>query len=117
VARPYFAEAIGLARALGDHWRLTQILGRQAQMAFVAGDPIAVRAIAEEGRRLADAIGDRFESRQARWRLAGAQMMQGDLVGAIAQFRGLLAPVEEIMTKARDAEQVYEQHLADAVKE
>ena len=28
-----------------------------------------------------------------------------------------LAPVEEIVTKAKDAEQVYEQHLADAVKE
>ena len=27
VARPYFAEAIGLARALDDRWRLSQILG------------------------------------------------------------------------------------------
>ena len=26
VARPYFAEAIGLARAIGDGWRLGQIL-------------------------------------------------------------------------------------------
>ena len=30
VARPYFAEAIGLARAIGDRWRLSQILGWQA---------------------------------------------------------------------------------------
>ena len=30
VARPYFAEAIGLARAMGDRWRLSQILGWQA---------------------------------------------------------------------------------------
>ena len=30
VARPYFAEAIGLARALGDRWRLSQILAWQA---------------------------------------------------------------------------------------
>jgi predicted ATPase/class 3 adenylate cyclase/DNA-binding CsgD family transcriptional regulator len=91
VARPHFAEAIGLARALGDRWRMSQILGRQAHMAFVAGDLIAVRAIAEEGRQLADAIGDRFESRQCRWRLAAGQEMQGDLVGAIAQFRQLVA--------------------------
>jgi hypothetical protein len=63
-------------------------------MAFVAGDPIAARAIAEEGRDLADAIGDRFDSRQCRWRLAGAQMMQADLVGAIAQFRELVAEAE-----------------------
>jgi predicted ATPase/class 3 adenylate cyclase/DNA-binding CsgD family transcriptional regulator len=91
VARPYFAEAIGLARALGDRWRLSQILSRQAHMAFVAGDPVEVRATAEEGRQLADAIGDRFESRQCRWRLAAAQFMQGDLVGAIAELRDLLA--------------------------
>jgi predicted ATPase/class 3 adenylate cyclase/DNA-binding CsgD family transcriptional regulator len=94
VARLYFAEAIGLARALGDRWRMSQILSRQAHMAFVAGDPIAVRATAEEGRQLADAIGDRFESRQFRWRLAGAQMMQADLSGAIAQFRELVAEAE-----------------------
>ena len=31
-----------------------------------AGDPIATRAAAEEGRDLADAIGDRFDSRQCR---------------------------------------------------
>jgi hypothetical protein len=36
VARPYFAEASGLARALGDGWRLSQILGWQAYGAFVA---------------------------------------------------------------------------------
>jgi tetratricopeptide (TPR) repeat protein len=94
VARPYFVEAIGLARALGDRWRISQILSRQAHVAFVAGDPTAVRATAEEGRHLADAIGDRFESRQCRWRLAGAQFMEGDLVGAIAQFRELLAEAE-----------------------
>jgi DNA-binding CsgD family transcriptional regulator len=63
-------------------------------MAFVAGDPIAVRATAPEGRQLADVIGDHFESRQCRWRLAGAQMMQGDLVEAIAQLRHLVAEAE-----------------------
>nr|WP_227370967.1 adenylate/guanylate cyclase domain-containing protein [Mycobacterium fragae] len=94
VARPYFAEAIGLARALGDRWRLSQILARQAHMAFVAGDPVEVRATAEEGRQLADAIGDRFESRQCRWRLSAAQFMQGDLVEAIAELRDLLAAAE-----------------------
>jgi DNA-binding CsgD family transcriptional regulator len=57
----------------------------------VAGDPIALRAAAEEGRDLADAIGDRFGSRQCRWRLAGAHLFEGDLTAAIAQFRGLVA--------------------------
>jgi predicted ATPase/DNA-binding CsgD family transcriptional regulator len=94
LARGYFAEAIGLARALGDRWRLNQILSQQAQAAFVAGDAIAVRAAAEEGRDLADAIGDRFGSRQCRWRLAGARVQEGDLTDAIAQLRGLVAEAE-----------------------
>jgi predicted ATPase/class 3 adenylate cyclase/DNA-binding CsgD family transcriptional regulator len=94
VARPYFAEASGLARALGDPWRLSQILARQAHMAFVAGHPVELRATAEEGRQLADGIGDRFESRQCRWRLCAAQFMEGDLVGAIAELGDLLAAAE-----------------------
>jgi len=44
LARPYFAEAIGLARALGDRWRLSHILRYQTLAAVGAGDPIAVRA-------------------------------------------------------------------------
>ena len=67
-ARAYFAEAIGLARALDDRWRLSQILAAQAvAAAFIAGDPIATRGPAEEGRDLADAIGDRFDSRRCRY--------------------------------------------------
>jgi hypothetical protein len=38
VARPYLAEANGLARALGDRWRLCQILGWQAYGGLLAGD-------------------------------------------------------------------------------
>ena len=60
-ARAYLAEAIGLARALGDPWRLSQILVAQAVAARAAGNPLAMRAAAEEGRDLADAIGDRFD--------------------------------------------------------
>jgi len=94
VAQRYFVEAIGLARALGDRWRMSQILGRQANTAFVSGDPVTTLAIAQEGRDLADAIGDRFESRQCRFRIAGAQCFQGDLVSAIAILRELLAETE-----------------------
>ncbi len=90
----YFDEAIGLARAVGDRWRLIQILGQQAHVAFVAGDPAAARATAEEGRALADAIGDRFGSRQCRWRLAGAQIWDGDLIGGISELRALAAEAE-----------------------
>jgi predicted ATPase/class 3 adenylate cyclase/DNA-binding CsgD family transcriptional regulator len=90
-AEPYFAEAIGLARAVDDRWRLSQILASQATVATYAGDPIAARAPAEEGRDLADAIGNRYLSRQCRWCLGWAQVFQGDLVGAAAQFAELVA--------------------------
>jgi predicted ATPase/class 3 adenylate cyclase/DNA-binding CsgD family transcriptional regulator len=91
LARAYFAEAIGLARALDDRWRLSQILAYQATAASDAGDPIATRAPAEEGRDLAEAIGDRFVSRLCRWCLGAAQLYQGDLGGAAARFGELVA--------------------------
>ncbi len=90
----YFSEAIGLARALGDQWRLSQILGQQAQAALVTGDTIALRASAEEGREIANAIGDRFGSRQCGWRLATAYIVQGDLTGGIEQLREVVAGAE-----------------------
>jgi DNA-binding CsgD family transcriptional regulator len=94
VAGRYFSEAIGMARNVSDHWRLSHILGQQAQVAFVAGDPLAVRAAAEEGRDLADAIGDGFNSRQCRWRLAGAYLFEGDLTRAIAEYRAVVADAD-----------------------
>jgi predicted ATPase/class 3 adenylate cyclase/DNA-binding CsgD family transcriptional regulator len=95
LAGPYFAEAIGLARALGDEWSLSQILARQALGALVAGDPIAtIRAASEEGRDVADAIGDQFTSLQCRWCLGMAQHFQGDQPGAVAQFRAVVAEAE-----------------------
>jgi predicted ATPase/class 3 adenylate cyclase/DNA-binding NarL/FixJ family response regulator len=96
VARPSFAEAIGLARAVGDGWRLSQILAWQAFAAIIAGDPIAARAAGEEGRDLADTIGDRLNSCVCRyWGLGWAQMMQGDPATAAAQFRDLEAEADE----------------------
>jgi predicted ATPase/class 3 adenylate cyclase/DNA-binding CsgD family transcriptional regulator len=85
-ARAYLAEAIDLTRDSGDRWRLSQILVAQAVTALAARDPIAARAAAEEGRDLADSIGDRFDARRCRWYLGVAQVYQGDLAGAIAQF-------------------------------
>jgi hypothetical protein len=67
VSRPYLAEASSLARALGDQWRLSQILGQQAHAALVTGDPIALQASAEEGRATPT---HRRPSRQCGWRLA-----------------------------------------------
>ena len=91
VAGTYFAEALGLARALGDRWRLSQVLAWQARGAIFVGDPIAARAAGQEGRDLAEAIGDRSMSRQCRWCLGMAQLIQGDLAGAAAQFEAVAA--------------------------
>jgi DNA-binding CsgD family transcriptional regulator len=87
VIQPYFTEAVTLARILGDDWRLSQILGAWALAAYAKGDLIAARAVAEEGRELADAIGDGFISRRCRWCLAWTQFAMGDPRGAVAQFR------------------------------
>ncbi len=85
-ARAYFAEAIGPARELGDPWRLTPILAAQAFALGAAGNPFASRAAAEEGRDLAEAIGDRLNARRCRVYLGRAQLYQGDLAAAAAQF-------------------------------
>jgi DNA-binding CsgD family transcriptional regulator len=53
-----------------------------------------MRALAGEGRDLADAIGDRFTSRRCRWCLGFAQEMQGDLAGAVEQFAAVIDEAE-----------------------
>lgn len=94
VASRYLAEANELARGLGDQGMLSEILGFQAYAAFIAGDPIAARAAGEEGRDLAESIGDRPAAFRCRWSLGLAQWMQGELAGAVAQFRGAAADAE-----------------------
>ncbi|MBV9722871.1 MAG: LuxR family transcriptional regulator, partial [Mycobacterium sp.] len=94
LAAAYFAEAVELARELHDSWRLSQILCWQADAAVAAGDPIAARVAAEEGRDLADAIGDGSNSRHCRICLGIAQIWQGDFPGAVAQFRVVAAEAE-----------------------
>jgi predicted ATPase/class 3 adenylate cyclase/DNA-binding CsgD family transcriptional regulator len=94
VARACFAEAIGLARAVDDRWRLSRILALQAQGAEIAGDLPGMRAAGEEGRDLADAIGDRFNSRACRFYLGMAQTARGDLAGAVTQLGEVAAEAE-----------------------
>ncbi|MCV6967384.1 LuxR family transcriptional regulator [Mycobacterium intermedium] len=94
-AAAFFAEAIELARALGDKWRLSQLLGFQAYAAMMAGDAIAARVAGEEGRALADAIGDRFASGQCRvWGIAGARAILGDLADAVGELREVIADAD-----------------------
>lgn len=101
-AATYFAEAIELARDLGDKWRLSQLLGFQAYAAAMAGGSIAESA-AVEGRDLADSIGDRVASGQCRlWGIAGGRAMRGELQGAEDELRELLTDAEaagDLLTK------------------
>ena len=68
-------------------WSLCQIFSYQATTAVIAGEPIAARAAAEEGRDLADALGDRFVSTGCRVWLGVALRMQGDLAEAVEVSR------------------------------
>jgi len=93
-ARTYFSEAVVLARSLDDRWSLSQILAWQSNSAVMVADLIAARAAGEEGRHLADAIGDRPNSRLCRFDLAWAQAYEGNLNGAVSAFKSLIAECE-----------------------
>jgi predicted ATPase/class 3 adenylate cyclase/DNA-binding CsgD family transcriptional regulator len=86
-AQQHFDEAKALARACGDKWTLCQVLGWQTNLGLLAGDPIAARAAGEEGRQIAEAIGDRFTARHCRNWVGWAQVITGELAGGIAQLR------------------------------
>jgi predicted ATPase/class 3 adenylate cyclase/DNA-binding CsgD family transcriptional regulator len=96
VARRYLAEAVSLARAAGDTWRLSQGLWWQAYEAIVAGEPSRAREAGTEGYRLADEIGDHFVSRMCRfWGIGSARMLRGELTLAATVFSELMAEAEE----------------------
>ena len=95
-ARPYLAEAIGLARSVDDTWLVSQILGWQAYGEMMMGNPLNARAAAEEGRNFADSIGDRFVSRQCRWCLGYSLFWGGDLAGSAARFEEVAAEAESV---------------------
>lgn len=93
-ASAFFAEATGLAREIGDTWRLSHILAQQSNTAVLLGDPIAARAAAEEGCNLAAAIGNGFDARQCRLSLGMSHLMGGDLRSAVEQLGAVVAECE-----------------------
>ncbi|MDT5175736.1 MAG: hypothetical protein QOG37_2987, partial [Mycobacterium sp.] len=95
----YFDEALDLARPLGDKWMLAQLLGWQTNLAYMKGDPIAVRKFGEEGRHVAADIGDGFTVRQCCNWLGWAAVISGDLTTGI----GVLHEVEDQAAADRDA--------------
>lgn len=93
-AHTYYSEALVFARTLDDRWSLSQILAWQANTAVNVGDPVVARAAGEEGLELADAIGDRPNSRVCRISLAFAELMEGDVGPAVERFRSVAAECE-----------------------
>ncbi|WP_369829684.1 LuxR C-terminal-related transcriptional regulator [Mycobacterium sp. E2479] len=93
-AAKYYAEAMVYARSLDDRWSLSRILAWQANTWVSVGDPIAARTAGEEGRDIADAIGDRPNSRMCRLYLAWVQLMDGDVASAVARFQRVIAECE-----------------------
>lgn len=94
----YVDEAIDLVRAIDDRWSLCQTLAYLAVTNCYAGEPIPMRAAAEEGRDLADELGDRFFSRNCRTWLGLALCMQGNLTEA----QDVLHALAEEAEAARD---------------
>jgi DNA-binding CsgD family transcriptional regulator len=98
-AAPYLDEAISISRAIGDRWRLSQIIGWRVAAAWMTGDPSAARAVAEEGLDIAETVGVKAISRPCRWLLGWAQLWAGDPGGAVDFFQQTVAEAEA----ARDA--------------
>ncbi|MGK2865184.1 MAG: helix-turn-helix transcriptional regulator, partial [Mycobacterium sp.] len=89
VAQGFFDEAIDLVRVSGDRLAMCQIRSSQAFVGTMAGDPTGTRAAAEEGRDLADEVGEVSESRLCRLWLGIALMMQGNLTAAEKVLRSV----------------------------
>ena len=81
------------------HWTIDGILSRilawQSSTAISAGDPITARVAGEEGRLIADAIGDGLNSRQCRVNIGWAHLIEGDVTGAVSQFGAVSAECEQ----------------------
>lgn len=90
LAHPYFAEAADLARASDDLAALSQLRSYECFATAAAGEPIAAQAAGEEGRDLADAVGDSFMSRYSRTFLGSALAQQGKLAESISVARSLV---------------------------
>jgi predicted ATPase/class 3 adenylate cyclase len=93
--RPYFEEAIGLYRELGDRGGLANAIGALAMSRIRAGDLDGARPLVEESLTLARAAGNRFA---IGWALFG--------LSQIAYYEGRL---QEAVRSAVEALQVFDE--------
>lgn len=94
-ARPYLSEAFVLADQNGDNATMSQIRGLQAFAAVMAGEPSTALKAAQEGERLANAIGQQLHSRICRSWLSWALLLQGDLSHAATAFAHLIKEADD----------------------
>jgi predicted ATPase/class 3 adenylate cyclase/DNA-binding CsgD family transcriptional regulator len=86
LAQWFFGEATEVARASHDRRQICQIRNLQAIACCFAGDLIAAREAAEEGRDIADALGEKYFALHCRIWLGVALWLQGNLADALAEI-------------------------------
>ncbi|MDT5055827.1 MAG: hypothetical protein QOF66_4193 [Mycobacterium sp.] len=94
VSRQYLDEGIELAKESGEAWWLCDLLSWRAFGGHTSGDLGVPITAAEEGRTLADTIGDRFHGRLFGMWVGLAHVCFGDLAGGIAEQRAVLDDAE-----------------------
>jgi DNA-binding CsgD family transcriptional regulator len=95
VAQPYLAEAIDIARASGNWAKLCDILSYLAVTTSIAGLPVASQLAAEEGREVADAIGDAFMSRHCRIWIGFGKAMRGEVAAGFPYLQEVAEEASE----------------------
>ncbi|QLL06541.1 LuxR family transcriptional regulator [Mycobacterium vicinigordonae] len=94
VARISFGEAIDLARRTEDKWTLCGTFIYMSAVCAIGGEPTAGLACAEEGRDIADELGDQFIARSCRAWLGVTLWELGDLAQAAEITRSTVASAE-----------------------
>jgi predicted ATPase/class 3 adenylate cyclase/DNA-binding CsgD family transcriptional regulator len=94
-AQRYLDEGMALARELNDGWRLVQLLNWRTFAGLTPmGDLRTPFMAAEEGRVLAQAIGDRYHVRAFRNWLGLARVCLGELAEGTAELRAVAAEAD-----------------------
>jgi len=94
-ARGYRAEAIELARQVGDRLRLGHVLSIQALVAIMTGDLLAARTASEEGCERAETIGYLAGLVRFRWCMGLVDLAQGEISEALGYFEEVIALAEK----------------------
>lgn len=94
IAQQYSDELTEMFSAVDDRRGLCQVFGHRATIGAMVGEPLAACSFAEKARDLADALGDRFFSRNSRAWLAIILVFQGELADATRVASELAAEAE-----------------------